>query len=99
MPGVALIAYFDGDAADLATRFHTAAGRYADSSDATQPTTAVLLRGRDGIAVVLVWPEGASLQPFRTFLQSSLAEFRLPHPRVEHFRAHAVTWDAVARTG
>jgi hypothetical protein len=97
MPGVALIAHFDGDPDELATRFRAAATRYATSPDSTQPTTALLLRNRDGIVAVLAWPEGASLQPFRTFLRGALSEQGLPHPHVEHMRADAATWEAVTR--
>jgi hypothetical protein len=97
MPGVALVAHFDGDPNDLTPRFHTAANRYANSPDAPQPTTAVLLRNKDGITVVLVWPEGGSLGPFRAFLKDAIGELGLPHPRTEHLRAEATTWDAITR--
>src|SRR5713101_6348031 len=97
MPGVALIAHFDGDPDELAPRFHTAASQYADTHDASQPTTALLLRNKTGITAVLVWPEGSSLSPFQTFLRSAINEIGLPHPRTEHFRAEAVTWDDIAR--
>jgi hypothetical protein len=99
MYGVALIAHFEGDPDELASRFHTAASRYAETADAPQPTTAVLLRNRDGIAAVLVWPASASLQPFRTFLRGAIAELGLAHPRVEHLRADATTWQAIVQTG
>jgi hypothetical protein len=98
MLGVALIAHFDGEPEDLTRRFGTAAARYAHTQDAAQPETALLLRNKDGITVVLVWPDGTSLQPFRTFLINSLGDLGLPHPRVEHLRASAVTWDALAHT-
>ena len=97
MPGVALIAHFDGDPADLARRFHATASRYGDSPDAPQPTTALLLRNKTGITMVLVWPEGSSLAPFRTFLKRAVDELSLPHPRIEHLRAEAITWDAITQ--
>ena len=98
MSGVALIAHFEGDPSELASRFHTAASRYATLVDAPQPTTAALLRNKDGIAVVLVWPASTSLQPFQTFLRGAIAELGLPHPQVEHLRADATTWQAIAQT-
>ena len=98
MQGVALIAHFEGDSEDLEHRFQLAAQRYAASADATEPSSAVLLRNKDGIAAVLVWPEGTSLQPFRTFLQNTLGEVGLPHPRVEHLRASAIGWDAITQS-
>lgn len=97
MPGVALIAHFDGDADDLARRFHTAASRYNDIPNAPEPTAALLLRNKTGITAVLVWPEGASLAPFQTFLREAIGELGLPHPRTEHLRAEAITWDAIAQ--
>jgi len=99
MSGVALIAHFDGDPDELAPRFHAAASRYAQTPDAPQPTTAVLLRNKDGIAAVLVWPPSASLQPFRTFLRGAVAELGLPHPRVEHLRADATSWETFVESG
>jgi hypothetical protein len=72
MPDIALIAHFPGNADDLAEPFRTAAHRYANMPGAAVPTASLLLRNKDGIAVVLVWPEGASLQPFRTFLRDAL---------------------------
>jgi hypothetical protein len=95
--GVALIAHFAGDSAELANRFRAAVRGYADFPDAPQPNTALLLQNKDGIVVVLAWPEGASLQPFRTFLRGSLDDFGLPHPRVEHYRAQENTWTAITR--
>jgi hypothetical protein len=97
MLGVALIAHFNGDSDELTRRFHTAAARYDEIADAAKPETALLLRNKDGITVVLAWPEGASLQPFRAFLLDAIAELGLPHPRVEHLRAGALTWDAIAQ--
>lgn len=97
MLGVALIAHFDGDPDDLARRFRTAAARYRDDDDLPDPQTALLLRNKQGLAVVLVWPDGAGLQPFRTFLIDSIGHLGLPHPRVEHLRASALAWDAIAR--
>jgi hypothetical protein len=97
MLGVALIAHFDGDADDLTRRFSTAAARYDKDQDRPAPHTALLLRNKDGITVVFVWPEGTSLQPFRTFLIDSIGDLGLPHPRVEHLRASALTWGAIAR--
>jgi hypothetical protein len=97
VPGVALIAHFDGDPSDLASRFHVAASRYAESSDTQEPTAALLLRNRTGITVVLVWPEGSSLAPFRTFLKGAADELGLPPPRTEHLRAEATTWDAITK--
>ena len=96
MPGVALIAHFAGDPTDLAPRFRAAAQRYATLGDTPMPATALLLRNKDGITVVLGWAEGASLQPFRDFLGSALGELGLPHPRVEHFRADAAGWTEIA---
>jgi hypothetical protein len=96
MNGVALIARFDGDPELLDGSFHTAARKYARTAGGPQPDTALVLRNKDGIAVVLVWPEGTSLQPFRTFLRATIDELRLPHPRVEHFRASALTWETIA---
>jgi hypothetical protein len=97
MSGVALIAHFDGNPEELAAKFRIAAGNYASIRDAPQPNIAQLLRNKDGIAVVLVWPEGTSLQPFRTFLRRALAELGLPHPRVEHLRAEDIGIDAITR--
>jgi hypothetical protein len=97
MPGVALIAHFAGDPDHLATSFRAAATRYADLPGTLQPTTAVLLRNKDGIAVTLVWPDDTSLQPFRSFLRDVLTEFDLPHPRVEHLRADASSWAAMTQ--
>lgn len=97
MLGVALIVHFDGDPNDLTSRFHIAASRYADCSDAPQPIAALLLRNKDGITVVLVWPEGSGLGPFRTFLKDAIGELGLPHPRTEHLRAEATTWEAITR--
>lgn len=99
MLGVALIAHFDGDPDELARRFHTAAGRYADTPNAPQPTTALLLRNKTGITAVLVWPEGASLSPFQTFLRGTIDELGLPHPRTQHLRAEAITWDTITQDG
>lgn len=99
MPGVALIAHFAGDPTDLATRFRPAAQRYVNVGDAPTPTTALLLRNKDGITVVLGWAEGASLQPFRDFLRGALGEHGLPHPRVEHFRTDAAGWAEIATPG
>jgi hypothetical protein len=96
MPGVALIARFDGDPEDLARQFRLAAARYVESPGATEPEIAMLLRDKHGIAAVLVWPDGASIQLFRTFLTGALGEIGLPHPRVEHLRASALTWQAIA---
>jgi hypothetical protein len=98
MLGIALIAYFGGEPDDLTRRFGTAAARYALTEDAAQPEIALLLRNKDGITVVLVWPDGTSMQPFRTFLIDSIGELGLPHPRVEHLRASALTWKAIAST-
>ena len=98
MRGVALIAHFDGDPDDLARRFRTAAARYRDDVALPDPHTALLLRNKDGIAVVLVWPDGQGLQPFRTFLIDSIRDLGLPHPRVEHLRASALNWEAIAQT-
>jgi hypothetical protein len=98
MLGVALIAHFNGDPDDLTQRFQNAATRYDEMADAPEPETALLLRNKDGIAVVLVWPDGASLQPFRAFLLGAVADLGLPHPRVEHLRASALTWDAITQT-
>ncbi len=92
MAGVALIARFGGDADRLAERLELAAARYAEIGDAATPTTATLLRNKDGITAVFVWPEGTSLQPFRAFLTGSLDELGLPHPQVEHFRAADTAW-------
>ncbi len=97
MTGVALIAHFAGDPADLASKFQAAARRYAEIPGAPQPETAVLVRNKDGIVVVLAWPDGDSLQPFRTFLRGALGDVGLPHPRVEHLRAEATTWAAITR--
>ena len=97
MNGVALIAHFDGDPEQLETRFQHAARDYARTADCPQPETALVLRNKDGIAAVLVWPEATSLQPFRTFLRAAIDERGLPHPRVEHFRASALTWESIAR--
>lgn len=97
MLGVALIAHFDGDPEDLARRFQMATSRYGDTSDAPIPAAALLLRNKTGIAVVLVWPEGSSLSPFQTFLRGAIDELGLPHPRTEHFRADAITWDTITR--
>jgi hypothetical protein len=96
MNGIALIAHFDGDPEQLELAFQRAAQRYR-TTDAPQPETALVLRNKDGIATDLVWPDGASLQPFRTFLRTAIDELGLPHPRVEHFRACALTWDSIAR--
>ena len=93
MPGIALTAHFAGDADDLLKRFETAALRYAALPDAPQPTTALLLRNKTGLTVVLAWPDGASLQPFRTFLRGALSELGLPHPDVEHFRSQQIMWE------
>ena len=87
MTGVALIAYFDGDPEQLEQRLRTALSEYGRTANAPQPDTTLMLRNKDGIAAVLVWPEGASLQPFRTYLRAAIDELGLPHPRVEHFRA------------
>jgi hypothetical protein len=97
MLGVAVIAHFNGEPVDLTRRFHSAAAHYARIPNAPQPEAALLLRNKDGIAVVLVWPEGASLQPFRTFLIDAIDDLGLPHPRVEHQRASALTWDNIWR--
>ena len=97
MPGVALIAHFDGDPNDLTRRLHMVASRYAITHEAPQPATALLLRNKEGITLVLAWPEGSSLGPFRTFLTSAIGELGLSRPRTEHFRAEAIAWDAVAR--
>ena len=97
MPGVALIAHFDGDPDDLTRRFRNAASRYADTPDASVPVTALLLRNKTGVSAVLVWPEGSSLAPFQTFLKASIGELGLPHPRTEHLRAEATTWNAISR--
>ena len=78
MAGVALIAHFAGDPTDLAPRFRAVAHQYATLGDASIPTTALLLRNKDGITVVLGWPEGASLQPFRDFLRSALGSSGCP---------------------
>jgi hypothetical protein len=67
-------------------------------ADAPQPTTAVLLRNKDSVVAVLVWPKSASLQSFRTFLRGAIVELGLPHPRVEHLRADATTWQAIRAT-
>lgn len=97
MPGVALIAHFDGDPDDLAPRFHTAARQYADIPNAPQPTAALLLRNKAGITAVFVWPEGGSLTPFRAFLKASIGELGLPHPNIQHLRAEAISWEAITQ--
>jgi hypothetical protein len=99
MPGVALIAHIAGDPTNLATRFRAAAQRYVNVGDAPTLTTALLLRNKDGITVVLGWAEGASLQPFRDFLRGALGEHGLPHPRVQHFRTDAASWAEIATPG
>ena len=97
MPGVALIAQFDGDPDDLAPRIRDAAHRYASMST-PQPAAALVLRNKDGITIALAWPDGTSLQPFRTFLREALDPLGLSPPRVEHFRSDAVSWDAITRS-
>ena len=97
MPGVAVLVHFDGDPDDLARRIHAAASRYNDIPNAPEPTTALLLRNKTGITAVFVWPEGASLAPFQTSLREAIGELGLPHPRTEHLRAEAITWDAIAQ--
>lgn len=99
MSKIAFIAHFDGEAPDLEERFRAAAMEYAQDVDAPQPTNALLLRNKEGIAVVLAWPEGFGIKPFQTFLRGSLEKFGLPHPRVEHFRASPTPWDAVSTVG
>jgi hypothetical protein len=94
--GVALIAHFAGDPDDLTPRFRAAAHRYAMQGDVPMPATALVLRNKDGITVVLGWAEGASLQPFGGFLRDALGELGLPHPHVEHFRADAAGWEEIA---
>jgi hypothetical protein len=91
---IALIAHFDGDPRELAERFGVATSRYAQDPDAPQPESAFLMRNKEGIAVVLVWPEGSGIRPFQSFLRGALDELGLPHPRVEHFRAEPIRWDA-----
>ena len=98
MQGVALIAHFAGDPDDLTPRIRDAARRYSSSRVGPQPTNALLLRNKDGVTAVFAWPEGASLQPFRTFLRGALEELGLPHPRVEHYRADAAGWDSIQQT-
>ncbi len=95
MAGAAVIAYFDGDPDELARGFCTTASRYAETTEAPQPIAALLLRNRNGIAVVLAWPEGSSLAPFRAFLKEAIGETGLPHPRTEHFRAGAIAWNEI----
>lgn len=99
MPGVALIAHFEGDPDELGPSFRAAARRYATLADTPQPTTALLLRNKAGITVVMAWEHGASMQPFREFLRGALDEHGLPHPRVEHARAEAVRWEDITASG
>lgn len=98
MSQIAFIAHFDGDASDLEDRFRVAATEYSQDLDAPQPSSALLLRNKEGIAVVLTWPEGTGIKPFQTFLRSSLEKFGLPHPRVEHFRADALDWHTLSQS-
>ena len=56
------------------------------------------MRNKEGIAVVLTWPEGAGIKPFQTFLRGSLEKLGLPHPRVEHFRADTLDWNALSQS-
>jgi hypothetical protein len=97
MSNIALIAHFDGDAREIEERFRAAATQYSRDLDAPQPTSALLMRNKQGIVVVLTWPEGSGIKPFQTFLRGSLMEFGLPHPRVEHFRAEAIPWGSGVR--
>jgi hypothetical protein len=55
------------------------------------------MRNKEGIAVVLVWPEGSGIRSFQSFLRGALDELGLPHPRVEHFRAEPITWAVAQR--
>lgn len=94
--GVGLIAHFDGDAGDLSDRFRVAASRYARDAYALQPRSVLLMRNKEGIAVVMVWPAGSGIRSFQSFLRGSLDELGLPHPRVEHFRAEPMVWDVAS---
>jgi hypothetical protein len=89
---LALIAYFDGDWRELSDRFRMAASCYAEEVNAPHPQSSFLMRNKDGIVVVLVWPEGVGIKAFQKFLRGSLEEFGLPHPRVEHLRADPIAW-------
>lgn len=91
---LALIAHFDGDPRDLADRFGVAASQYS-RLDAPPPASSLVMRNKEGIAVVLVWPEGSGIRPFQSFLRASLDELGLPHPRVEHFRVDATMGDGL----
>lgn len=97
MSALAFIAHFAGDVRELEDGFRSAATEYARGLGAPQPTSALLMRNKDGIVVVLTWPEGSGIKPFQTFLRGSLEKFGLPHPRVEHFRADAINWDALSK--
>ena len=94
---LALIAHFSGDPTDLEDRLRSALTRYARDLDAPQPSSAVLMRNKEGIAVVLIWPEGSGIKPFQSFLRGTLAPLGLPHPRVEHFRADTTFWNVPTR--
>jgi hypothetical protein len=55
------------------------------------------MRNKEGIAVVLIWPEGSGIRSFQAFLRGALDELDLPHPRVEHFRAEPILWEVASR--
>ena len=93
MSKIAFIAHFDGDARVLEDRFRSAATKYSRDLDAPRPASALFMRNKKGIVIVLTWPEGSGIAAFQTFLRGSLEEFGLPHPRVEHFRAEAASWE------
>ncbi|MBF6558230.1 MAG: hypothetical protein IVW52_19180 [Acidimicrobiales bacterium] len=97
MSRIALIARFDGDAQVLEESFRAAATKYSQDLAAPQPTSALLMRNKEGIVVVMTWPEGSGIKPFQAFFRGSLEELGLPHPRVEHFRADAITWGALSK--
>lgn len=92
----AVIAFFAGDPNTMAARYREGVNRYRGQDGAVAPLAAHLLRGDDGITVVLLWADPPGHEPFGRHMQSVIGELGLPFPVVRHLKVLASSWAVIA---
>jgi hypothetical protein len=90
---------FPGNPADVAARYAEGLRRFRASNPAVAPETVFVGRSDkepNGLAVMLLWPEGVSHEVLGHFLLSELRGLGLERPRAEHVSVMASGWDQVS---
>jgi hypothetical protein len=95
----AVVLKFPGKPEEVAGCYAEGLRRFRAANPGVAPETLFVGRSDaepEGLAVVLLWPDGVSHETLGRFLLKELRELGLQRPRAEHVSVMASGWDTVS---